>query len=102
MEDGAGFDLRVGRWQHGIGIVRMKERIRLVRENSRFVLTKEEGRLTHAAAFSRYSTGLQRFTTVRFQLICGERNSSERHHGTSPLRGKQSIAGAITLLADLP
>jgi signal transduction histidine kinase len=29
-DNGAGFDLKAGKWQHGIVIVSMKERVRLV------------------------------------------------------------------------
>jgi signal transduction histidine kinase len=48
-DDGAGFDLKTGSWQHGIGIVSMKERVRLVQ--GEFLLHSEPGRGTTVSVF---------------------------------------------------
>ena len=48
-DDGAGFDLNAGRWQHGIGIVSVKERVRLVQ--GEFWIHSEPGRGTTVSAF---------------------------------------------------
>jgi signal transduction histidine kinase len=48
-DNGAGFDLKAGRWQHGIGIVSMKERVRLVQ--GEFAMRPEPGRGTTVSVF---------------------------------------------------
>ena len=48
-DDGAGFDLKTGSWQHGIGIVSMKERVRLVQ--GEFSIHSEPGRGTTVSVF---------------------------------------------------
>jgi signal transduction histidine kinase len=48
-DDGVGFDLKAGRWQHGIGIVSMKERVRMVQ--GEFSLHSEPSRGTTVSVF---------------------------------------------------
>jgi PAS domain S-box-containing protein len=48
-DNGTGFDLKAGKWQHGIGIVSMKERVRLVQ--GEFSIHSEPGRGTTVSAF---------------------------------------------------
>jgi signal transduction histidine kinase len=48
-DDGAGFDLKAGRWQHGVGIVSMKERVRLVQ--GEFSIHSEPARGTTVSVF---------------------------------------------------
>jgi PAS domain S-box-containing protein len=48
-DNGAGFDLNAGRWQRGIGIVSMKERVRLVQ--GEFSIHSELGRGTTVSVF---------------------------------------------------
>jgi signal transduction histidine kinase len=48
-DDGAGFDLYAGRWRHGIGIVSMKERVRLVQ--GEFSIHSEPGLGTTVSIF---------------------------------------------------
>ena len=48
-DNGAGFDLKAGKWQHGIGIVSMKERVRLVQ--GEFSIHSAPGRGTTVSVF---------------------------------------------------
>ena len=48
-DDGAGVDLYAGRWRHGMGIVSMKERVRLVQ--GEFSIHSEPGLGTTVSVF---------------------------------------------------
>jgi signal transduction histidine kinase len=48
-DNGAGFDLKAGKWEHGIGIVSMKERVRLV--EGEFSIHSQPGKGTAVRVF---------------------------------------------------